>query len=159
MPQSRSIASTEPAGLLADLDACFAEQDSLCRSLEELADSLPERLNTLGAVLLVGRLSALLRRAHHLEETQVFPILASAPVRMHGDLRPILNRLRAEHTENEDYALDLEDTLAEYWARPVARADAERLGYLLRGLFISLRRHVAQDRDWVRPLLRELGAP
>ena len=158
MPQSRSVTVTEPAELLADLEACLAEQDSICRSLEELADSLPERLDTLGAVLLVGRLRALLRRAHQLEESRVFPILASAPVTLRGDLRPILNRLRAEHTENEDYVADLEDTLAGYWTRPVARTDAERLGYLLRGLFISLRRHVAQDRDWVRPLLRELGA-
>ena len=102
MPQSRSIITTEPAGLLADLDACLAEQDSICRNLEELADSLPERLDTLGAVLLVGRLRALLRRAHQLEETRVFPLLASAPVSLRGDLRPVLNRLRTEHTENED---------------------------------------------------------
>ena len=158
MPQSSFSAITELAGLLANLDACLTLQDSICRSLEELADSLPERLDTLQAVLLVGRLRALLRRAHQLEETQVFPILASAPATLHGDLLPILNRLRAEHAENEDYVADLEDTLGAFWARPVARADAERLGYLLRGLFISLRRHVAQDRDWVRPLLRELGA-
>jgi hypothetical protein len=152
------MAMTEPAGLLAELDTCLSEQDKICRSLEELADSLPEHLNTLGAVLLVGRLRALLRRAHELEETRVFPILVEAPVGARGDLRPVIDRLRAEHTENEDYVADLEDTLMETWARPVARVDAERLGYLLRGLFVSLRRHVAQDRDWVRPLLRELGA-
>lgn len=157
MPVSNSTTTTAATGLLGALDACLAEQDMLCRDLEALADSLPERFNTLSAVLLVGRLRALLQQAHDLEETRVFPILAAAPASLRGDLRPILRRLRAEHTENEDYVADLEDSLSGFWTQPITRSDAERLGYLLRGLFVSLRRHVAQDRDWVRPLLRELG--
>lgn len=154
----RFITVANAPDLLTALNICLVEQEKLCRDLEDLADSLPERLDTLGAAQLVERLRARLRQSHRLEEQRVFPLLLAAPHGRYGDLRPVMDRLRAEHSENEDYAVDLEDLLAGLGRQPLLRTDAERLGYLLRGLFVSLRRHVAQDRDWICPLLRELSA-
>lgn len=152
MPASRPF-QTAPddgagRGLLATFDRCLAEQDALCRALEDLADSLPGRLDTHGAVLLLGRLGPLLRRCHHLEEEVIFPALRAA----RRDLGPVLDRLSAEHLEDEAQAGELEEAVVALAARWPA-ADAERLGYMLRGLFTALRRHVAHDRDRIRPLL------
>ena len=36
------------------------------------------------------------------------------------------------------------------------RKDVEEFGYLLRGLFVALRRHLAFDRDYVLPLYRRM---
>ena len=63
--------------------------------------------------------------------------------------------------EDEDAAGDLEEALAAFAARRAGERrggpEAERIGYMLRSLFTGLRRHVAHDREVLRPLLRDEG--
>lgn len=134
---------------LARMEECLMRQFALCEALEALADSLPSRVDTRAAALLVDQLRPTLRRCHRLEETLVFPVLLiSGP-----QITPILDRLREEHLEDEDQASDLHDAVTAFVGYPTG-AGAGEVGYMLRCLFVSLRRHLAFDRDYVLPLYR-----
>jgi hypothetical protein len=129
--------------------AGLAEQLELCAALEALADSLPLRMDTLGAVRLLERLHATLQRCQRFEEGVLFPALAAR----RPDLLPTLARLRAEHLEDQDQASELRDAIEGFLARREP-PKAEEIGYILRGLFTALRRHLAFDRDVILPLCR-----
>jgi hypothetical protein len=135
-----------PADLLAEF---LAEQFELCAELEALADSLPLRMDTYAAMSLLERLHATLHRCQRFEEGEIFPALATR----RPDLRPTLDRLRAEHFEDQDQASDLRDAVEGFLTRREP-PKAEEIGYMLRGLFTSLRRHLAFDRDVILPLCR-----
>ncbi|MEQ3625380.1 MAG: hemerythrin domain-containing protein [Celeribacter sp.] len=137
----------------ADAGIAFAEailrQEHLCDALETLADSLPERVDTYTAMRLAGSLVPTLKRCQRLEEQVVFPLLLEqAPARS-----SMIDRLRAEHLEDEDQAMMLAPAIRAFAQQP-AREDAGRLGFALRGLFQPLRRHAAFDRDVLLPLYR-----
>ncbi len=80
----------------------------------------------------------------------IFPVLLTTGTELH----PILDRLRKEHQEDEDHACDVRDTIHAF-VTARNREGAEELGYMLRCLFVSLRRHLAFDRDHVLPLFRQ----
>ena len=146
MPQPVPLSDIE--GLRA-FNICMTEQLDLCRKLEDLADTLPSKVDTRIAMMLANRLKATLRRCHCLEEDVIFPVLLRAGT----DVADILGRLRHEHLEDEDHANDVRDAIRAFVTRQ-DRGDAEKLGYMLRCLFVSLRRHLAFDCDYVLPLFR-----
>lgn len=127
----------------------ISRQEQICRDLETLADQLPHRVDTLAARLLADALHPVLRACQDLEETHVFPAI------LHRDaaIAPTLARLRAEHVEDEDHAAVVAETIMCFLSAP-RHADANRLGYLIRGLFQPLLRHTAFDRDIILPLFR-----
>lgn len=130
-------------------EVLISRQEAACRDLEALADTLPERLDTLAATILAGGLSGLLRSCQAIEEARVFPALLERD----PGFEPMIERLRAEHMEDEDHAVVLADAVATC-VRDPRRADADRLGYLMRGMFQPLRRHTAFDRHVVLRLYR-----
>ncbi len=143
---------TGPADTLSLLDRfedCIGRQFDLCRTMETLADTLPSRVDTQAAMILIRQLHPTLRRCHLLEETMIFPLLLIS----HREVGPILDRLHNEHFEDEDHAADLCDAVEAFLARRTT-SRGEEVGYMLRGLFTALRRHVAFDRDYVLPLCR-----
>lgn len=130
----------------------IAGQDRLCGELEALADALPHAVDTLAAAALAHRLHPTIRLCQEVEERRVFPLLCDAdPGGAHGAM---IGRLRAEHLEDEDHALEVAETILGFVARPRRGPEADRLGFLLRALFQPLRRHAAYDRDVVLPLCR-----
>lgn len=147
--RSPQTGMTDRLSLVDRFDACIGRQLELCLTLEALADTLPSRVDTHGAMILVRQLHLTLRRCHLLEETMIFPVLLIS----HRDVGPILDRLHNEHFEDEDHAADVRDAVEAFVTRR-ATTDAEEVGYMLRGLFTSLRRHLAFDRDYVLPLYR-----
>ena len=124
-------------------------QEQLCDALESLADSLPGQVNTYAAAQLAEQLLPTLWQCQNLEEGTVFPLL------LETDCASIqtIDRLRAEHLEDEDHAGILSDAVMAF-ARNPRRSDADRLGYSLRGLFQPLRRHAAFDRSVILPMYR-----
>lgn len=134
----------------SSLHECLRRQFDLCSDLEILADSLPAKVDTRAATTLTRRIPVTLRRCHRMEEAIIFPILSMTDLAMH----PILDRLRKEHLEDQDHACDVQEAV-EAFVTDRTRRDAEELGYMLRCLFISLRRHLAFDRDHVLPLYRK----
>lgn len=134
---------------MARIENCLERQFEMCRALETLADSLPSRVDTRVAAILVGKLRPTLRQCHRVEETIVFPVLLISG----SQISPILDRLRGEHLEDEDHASDVRDAVTAF-VTCQSRMDAGEVGYMLRCLFVSLRRHLAFDRDHMLPLYR-----
>lgn len=121
---------------------------ALCDTLEAIADSLPH-VDCHICLFIAESLLPVMREAHAYEEASVFPAYASDSRR-----QATVNRLRAEHVEDEAAAEDLTETLLHIGhGGPVDNPEA--LGFMLRALFEGLRRHVAFEREHVMPLTRE----
>ncbi|MCF7701633.1 hemerythrin domain-containing protein [Loktanella sp. M215] len=137
----------------ARFETCLAQQVDLCCALETLADALPSRVDTRAATLLAETLQETLHHCHQMEETFIFPaLLTSRP-----DMLSTITRLRAEHVEDEEQACEVKDAIMAFVILQ-KRKDVEEFGYLLRGLFVALRRHLAFDRDYMLPLYRRTDA-
>ncbi|MFV0474554.1 MAG: hemerythrin domain-containing protein [Pikeienuella sp.] len=140
--------ASDYADVARRFEACIDRQFALCLALESLADSLPARMDTYEAIRLLEKLNATLRQIHRFEETMVFPVLMISA----RDLRETLERLRTEHLEDEDQAADIRDALETYVTHRGGAPD--EIGYMLRGLFTAMRRHLAFDRDQILPQYR-----
>ena len=122
----------------------------LCDALEKIADALPgvDRLKCLGTA---NAIVPLLRNVHQYEETVIFPAYEAAVVRGNASLAST-RRLRAEHVEDECFAGEVtEILLAIGHGEPVENPEA--IGFMLRGLFENLRRHIAFEREHVLPMI------
>ncbi|MBV2184126.1 MAG: hemerythrin domain-containing protein [Rhizobium sp.] len=131
---------------LAWLRQTHEEQLALCGELEEIADSLPANINRQKCIYAAKALGPLIKGAHHYEESILFPWLetgGSAP----QHVRETLDRLKFEHCEDECFAEELTDALLKLGSgSPV---NMEAVGYMLRGFFEGLRRHIAFEREYL----------
>lgn len=123
----------------------------LCDDLEDFADSLPNQVNVQNCLALSKCVLPTIRQAQNMEETQLFPQLMQAypdDIR----LRASLNRLRQEHLEDDSFADEIAGLLHDCGStgRP---CNAESAGYMLRGFFSSVRRHVAFEHECLIPLI------
>lgn len=128
-----------------------AEQLALCSELEDIADSLPSSVNRQKCIFAAQALGPLIKMAHSYEETVFFPWLETHSL-PGEDLDTTLTRLKFEHFEDECYAEELVDTLLR-----LGRGDQvnmEATGYMLRGFFEALRRHIAFERDHLMRAIR-----
>ncbi|MBZ9798521.1 hemerythrin domain-containing protein [Mesorhizobium sp. ES1-4] len=124
------------------------EKLRLCEALESIADTLPnvDRFSCLGTA---NRIVPLLRDIHLFEEAVIFPVYEAALTGAEASFQSI-SRLRAEHIEDECFADEVtEQLLGIGHGRPIGNAEA--LGFMLRGFFESLRRHIAFEREHVLP--------
>jgi hypothetical protein len=151
----------DPADCRAGIELCpggdpivrwaHLRQLGLCDELERIADSLPAAVDKIRCLAVANTLVPLLRDIHRYEEQAVFPVFQS----MEGcaELRAAtIQRLCAEHLEDECFADEVtEALLAIGHGHPVGNAEA--IGFMLRGLFETMRRHVAFEREHVMPLL------
>ena len=126
----------------ADLSECFAQQLALCDVLEEIADSLPYALNHQRCLRAAQLIGPVLRGAHAVEEAVLFPRILAA----HANGRSVVEQLRLEHLEDECFAEEVQYELQLLGCRqPVLAPDAT--GYMLRGFFECLRRHVRHEHE------------
>lgn len=132
---------------LAWLHRAHAEQIALCNALEEIADSLPGSIDQKKCLSAARALGPLIKGMHHYEENTLFPWLERRAAQTHalGDvLAKTLARLKQEHFEDECFAEELTDTLLKLGSgHPV---NMEATGYMLRGFFEAVRRHIAFER-------------
>ena len=124
----------------------------ICKAGEDLADVLPARLHQAQVHRLIQTLPSVLAHLHRYEEGVVHPYLIRAAPSSARGLDRTLTRLCQEHVEDRAFAEELAETLTQYMRLP-NRADANRIGYMLRGFFEGLRRHIAFEREHVLPLL------
>jgi Hemerythrin HHE cation binding domain len=122
----------------------------LCGQLEEIADSLPGFVNLGICSDVSARIVPLITDVHRYEETILFPWLERRYPQ-----RPVLHesllRLRAEHLEDEGFAEEISGALQNI---ALERSyQAETVGYMLRGFFEGVRRHVACEREYLYELL------
>ena len=130
------------------------EQLALCKTLEEIADSLPDSVDRQACIQTAKAIGPLIDRAHRMEEDLLFPVLEEK-VSVVFDLRATLERLRIEHTGDEFFAEELVEVLMSYGAgNPVQ--SAETTGYMLRGFFETLKRHIAFEQELLLPIIHDL---
>lgn len=129
---------------LRALNAAYREQLDLCNTLEEIADSLPAQFDRQRCIEAARTLGPMIRDQHRREEQILFPWVAHHT----GSDKPLANtlaRLTSEHFEDECFAEELSDTLQRLGTgEPV---NTEALGYMLRGFFEGMRRHIAFEQD------------
>ena len=159
MAYLESILRTDPAVVTAFSALKFVATDHmehlrLCDHLEEIADSLPDRIDRKQCFCAALALQYRVNTHHQLEEEVLFPrLLARAGDKR--ELRRIFERLSDEHRTDEghcDEAIELLTRLS----NGTPPLNVEAAGYLLRGLFEGLRRHIAFEQDHLLPIAREI---
>lgn len=150
------LAERAPAGcgeaqkVRQQLEQHLAAQAGLCTALERLADALPDGVDYNEGLFIAKIIYPTVQRAHEFEEQVLFPLLErSVPA---GSLATTLDRLHGEHWEDESYAEEICHSLHDYVAER-SRDEAGKLGYMLRGFFEGLRRHLAFEREHILPIL------
>jgi hypothetical protein len=121
------------------------EQLLLCRELEMIADSLPANVNRQKCIYAAKALGPLIRGVHHYEETVLFPSLERQAHRT-PELVGTIARLKFEHFEDECFAEELAERLL-LLGSATAGINMEATGYMLRGFFEAIRRHVAFEGE------------
>ncbi len=129
---------------------------TLCDMLEQIADSLPGDISKRTCATLGGDLLPLLRDIHQFEEDSLYPLaiqrLGATP-QVHSTIR----RLQYEHCEDECFAEELSDALRELGGGDAPK-NPEATGYMLRGFFEALRRHIAFERDHLLSVVFEANS-
>lgn len=127
------------------------EKLTLCDCLEEIADSLPNKIDRRVCLNAANALVPLLRNIHRYEEEIVFPVFEGKAAGRFGTGGTIA-RLKAEHLEDESYADELAEALVKM-SDGSSDLEAETAGFMLRGFFESLRRHMAFERDHILAII------
>lgn len=138
--------------LFADLSSLHDHQLDLCSALEKLADTLPDNVNMQECLHLARMIYPTIKTAHAFEEEKLFPYLTS---KFENQVDPqTLDRLHCEHWEDESFACELQEALLSLVQEP-EWANYEAIGYMLRGFFEGLRRHIAFEREMLGQLIRK----
>jgi hemerythrin-like domain-containing protein len=139
-------------GTRAALSGVFELQMRLCDILEDVADSLPDRINHGKCQKIAEFIVPLIRRIHRYEEDQLFPAAArnslSAPA-----FTATLELFKTEHCEDEYHAEELSEMLRDICMSGTA-SNPEATGYLLRFIFEATRRHCQHELEFLSPLIR-----
>lgn len=122
-------------------------QLTLCATLEDIADSLPANVDRQECIHAAKSLLPLINGIHRYEEDALFPLLED-PEADDRQLAKAIARLKFEHVEDECFAEELADTLTRLGSGD-GSVNAEAAGYMLRGFFESIRRHIAFEQQFV----------
>ncbi|MBB4954074.1 hemerythrin-like domain-containing protein [Agrobacterium vitis] len=128
------------------LQRAHTEQLALCAQLEDIADSLPANVDPQKCLYAARALNPLIKGVHNYEEKILFPWLENISD-IQPALRETLNRLKFEHCEDACFAEELTDTLLRLGSGETVNMEAT--GYMLRGFFEALRRHIAFEREHI----------
>ncbi len=140
------------AKIIADrLSELHAAQLDICRLLEQVADGLPDEIDSQSFLQLSRNVYPAVKSAHELEENNLFPLLEHKMGSEDGILHSI-ERLQFEHWEDESFAQEIGDCLLRYVTEPETQ-NPDALSYMLRGFFEGVRRHIAFESEHVLPLL------
>lgn len=107
------MAATQAADIVALTRRIHCEQLALCDHLENIADSLPDGVDSAACTQLAQSVTQVLARAHSIEEELLFPCLEAASIAA-MDLKPTLERLRGENRADAYFAEELHDVLLSY---------------------------------------------
>lgn len=129
----------------------------LCDALELIADGLPnssqpDLCRSVVHVLRVG-----LPQHVALEEQLLFPALRRSP-QFGVDCERVLRALEQEHESDDPFAHEIAEELEQLAGGDKPR-NSEMLGYMLRGFFIPLRRHINWENVTILPTARRVLSP
>ena len=141
----------DPIGFLEE---AHREQLRICDMLEEIADSLPLQIDRLKCFCAAGKLRTSVVIHQLDEDLGLFPTLRRRS-NLDPGVRSSLERLEAEHIDDEGFAAEVVDALEDL-ARGRAVSSVETLAYMLRGFFEGHRRHIAFENEIILPLARKI---
>lgn len=126
----------------------------LCNSMERIADSLPDKVDLAICGSVIAALSERVEMHHRFEDDVLFPLLRRRAM-SDNSLTRSLDRLGEEHEIDEGHAEEVIDLLTAI-QRGSREIPPDAAGYMLRGLFESMRRHIAFENDYILPAARRL---
>ena len=151
------MSAIDASNIIETCGGLWREQRILCDALEQIADSLPDAVDRKVCLHAARLLPTLMVRAHRYEEDVLFTAL-DRPGLAPFDHRRTLSRLRMEHAGDECFAEELSEVLLSYAeGRPTHSAEAT--GYMLRGFFEALRRHIATEEELSTVLNEDVPVP
>lgn len=129
-------------------------QLELCDLLESIADGLPAVTSASVTRVAAATLRGGFKAHMQFEERELFPML-----RRRGATRPwlcrALDQLSQEHEADEDFCQEVAEAL-EGLSIDRGTSNPDMIGYMLRGFFLSQRRHLEWENTVVLPEAREL---
>ena len=134
-----------PERTIAQVADSHVRQLALCLELERVADSLPGNIDRQRCLYLARAVCRTVADGHSLEERNLFPVVEARLVQL-ADVSSTIERLRWEHMADLCVAEEIRDALMQL-GRGEEGPSPETLGYLLRGFFEGVRRHVAFERE------------
>ncbi|MBS9721579.1 hemerythrin domain-containing protein [Tianweitania sp. BSSL-BM11] len=137
---------------LSSLGTSHDDMLQLCNQLETIADSLPSNVDRQHCLHVARAVCRTVVDAHRLEEAVLFPALEPLSATL-KTMPATLERLRYEHYEDLCFAEEVADTLLGL-GKGENRLSSDAAGYMLRGFFESVRRHIAFERELLTPLLQ-----
>ncbi|WP_454289378.1 hemerythrin domain-containing protein [Rhizobium arsenicireducens] len=123
----------------------------LCRNIEELADSLPFDINEKLCRAVSDTVVPLLARTQKFEERLLFPNLDRSAGSCFTAM--MIERLKNEHRCDRLAAEEISLTL-KAMLRGHCGLTFETIGYMLRGFFECVRRHVAAEKAMIDQLMQ-----
>ena len=142
--------------IASELATYLDKQNALCNALEDIADSFPEDVDPQRCLRMAMSVIPLVHAAHRFEEETLFGVLKETQDQ-DGQLEHILDRLHGEHLEDESFAEEVTECLREIAGGK--QENFEKAGYMMRGFFEGLRRHIAFERDHILPMLTAGAKP
>lgn len=125
------------------------EKLRFCDMLEQIADALPNDVDRFKCLTVANALAPLMRSVHRFEEEVVFPAYSRD---CEENCSASLQRLATEHMADECFADEITEVLLSMGhGSPVENPEA--VGFMLRGFFDSVRRHVAFEREHILPVI------
>ena len=143
--------TSNPLGQIED-DHCW--QLVLCDALESIADQLPTTIDPRLYALTSEVLKKVIHHHNILEEEALFPIILNH-LDVKSNLRNAFAQLKIEHETDGEHALEIAHELDRI-AAGGRMANPEMVGYMLRGFFESLRRHIHWENQTILPLAHDL---
>lgn len=137
--------------VLAVVDAQHMRMASLCDQLEGIADTLPHAIDPVQCMSMARTLVPTMKAVAAFEEQELLPLAESilGPDIHDGSLQLLMEQ---QHREDMGYAEELSESLADRAMTATTRG-ANSLGYMLRGFFYGMRRHIAFEHyTLVEPL-------
>ena len=138
---------------IAIIERAHAEHAAICDVLEEIADSLPEAVNSDQCAGVLVFLRQELPQHHKDEEDGLFALLRKKS-RKDKTLMGHLEQLSWEHSADESTADEIAESL-EKLANGEKAENPNMLGYMLRSFFEGYRRHLHWENTFLLPLARE----
>ena len=141
--------------LLQAFERVCEEQLALCEALENIADQLGAQPDRQKCLQMAEELDPVMQRAHAFEADVLFPLLASIA---NDDsqqtaviARRYLEQLKMEHDDDVGLVGEVVEALREF-GQDNSPISSDAIGYMLRGLFVGLRRHLAYENQVVRTI-------
>lgn len=136
----------ENISLAGELQSTHKAIHRICDALEAVADSLPASVDRKFCHSLALELVPSVKAAQEFEEMQVFPAFRRSQG-ARDSVNHTLSRLEYEHFEDLCFAEEVSEVLRKL--SNGARVNTEAIGYMLRGLFGALRRHMVFEEEYI----------